>query len=68
MTSPGSPPSDVTPTAHVAQSITGGPINAALAAQLDELLAQRNSTTIPSGFFAWWVIRFFQTAWPTFPR
>ncbi len=54
MTSPGSPPSGGTPTAHAAQSITGGPINAALAAQLDELLAQRNSTTIPSGFFAWW--------------
>ena len=33
---------------------TGAPINAGLAEQLNDLLAQRNSTTIPSGFFAWW--------------
>lgn len=30
------------------------PINAALKAQLDALLAERNGTTVPSGFFAWW--------------
>ena len=36
------------------QPVVTGPINAGLAAQLNALLAQRNGTTIPSGFFAWW--------------
>jgi cytochrome P450 len=36
------------------QPIIIGPINAALAAQIDALLAQRGPSTIPSGFFAWW--------------
>ena len=36
------------------QPVVIGPINEALAAQLNALLAERNATTIPSGFFAWW--------------
>jgi cytochrome P450 len=36
------------------QPVIAGPINSALAAQLNALLAERNGTTIPTGFFAWW--------------
>jgi cytochrome P450 len=36
------------------QPVIAGPLNSGLAAQLDALLAQRNATTIPTGFFAWW--------------
>ncbi len=36
------------------QPVVSGPINSALAAQLNALLAERSATTIPSGFFAWW--------------
>src|SRR5262249_13228571 len=42
-----------TPTAITPDQRVVGPINAALAAQLEGLLAQRSPSTITSGFLAW---------------
>src|SRR5262245_65272220 len=41
------------PTTPVSNQPAVGPVNAALAAQIEALLAQRSPSTIDSGFLAW---------------